>query len=255
MIFITGDTHTELRRFRKRAFPEQKEMTKDDYVIVAGDFGGIWYEKDDPDYGCGENYKLDELDARTFTTLFVPGNHENYDRLFGGEFPVKEWKGGLVMEIRPSILMLMRGEMFTIDGLRIFTFGGACSHDIEDGILDKDDPDLEKKIRNLKARRRKDYRIRGINWWEQERPTAMEMQHGLDVLEAAGWEVDYVVTHAAPSSTQILLGRPDTDPLTDYLELIHSKLAYKRWFFGHYHDNRQINEKDILLYEQIVRIC
>ena len=254
MIFITGDTHTELWRFRKRNFPEQKDMTKDDYVIVAGDFGGVWYDKEDPENIAGENYRLDELDGRSFTTLFVPGNHENYDRLFSDEFPVKEWMGGKVKEIRPSVLMLMRGEVFTIDGLRIFAFGGAWSHDIKHGILDKDDPDLGEKIKNLKARRKKEYRIRGINWWEQERPTEEEMQHGLDVLEAAGWEVDYVITHAAPSSTQILLGRPDTDSLTDYLENIRQKLTYKRWFFGHYHDNRTINEKEILLYEQIVRI-
>ena len=26
-------------------FPEQKEMTKEDFVIICGDFGGIW-EKD-----------------------------------------------------------------------------------------------------------------------------------------------------------------------------------------------------------------
>lgn len=23
-------------------FPEQKEMTKDDFVIICGDFGGVW---------------------------------------------------------------------------------------------------------------------------------------------------------------------------------------------------------------------
>lgn len=26
------------------------------------------------------------------------------------------------------------------------------------------------------------------------------------------------------------------------------------WFFGHYHDNRNINAEEILLYEQIIRI-
>ena len=42
MIYITGDTHHDFKRFDKEIFPEQKEMTKDDYVIILGDFGGVW---------------------------------------------------------------------------------------------------------------------------------------------------------------------------------------------------------------------
>ena len=43
MIYITGDTHSDFRRFSRQIFPEQNEMSKDDYVMIAGDFGGIWY--------------------------------------------------------------------------------------------------------------------------------------------------------------------------------------------------------------------
>lgn len=42
--------------------------------------------------------------------------------------------------------------------------------------------------------------------------------------------------------------------LTKYPEEIRQKLTYKRWFFGHYLDNRQVNAKNILLYEQLVRV-
>ncbi len=41
-IFITGDTHADFERFKKEIFYEQTELTKNDYVIVCGDFGGIW---------------------------------------------------------------------------------------------------------------------------------------------------------------------------------------------------------------------
>ena len=48
MIYITGDCHREYRRFNTQNFPEQKGMTKEDYVIVCGDFGGVWsFEKED----------------------------------------------------------------------------------------------------------------------------------------------------------------------------------------------------------------
>lgn len=42
MIFATGDTHGNFLRFEPENFPEQREMTKDDYVIICGNFGGVW---------------------------------------------------------------------------------------------------------------------------------------------------------------------------------------------------------------------
>ena len=37
MIYITGDTHGDwMSRLNANSFTEQKEMTKDDYVIVPG---------------------------------------------------------------------------------------------------------------------------------------------------------------------------------------------------------------------------
>ncbi len=42
MIYITGDCHCNFERFNTGNFPEQKEMSKDDYVIICGDFDGVW---------------------------------------------------------------------------------------------------------------------------------------------------------------------------------------------------------------------
>jgi DNA repair exonuclease SbcCD nuclease subunit len=68
--------------------------------------------------------------------------------------------------------------------------------------------------------------------------------------------VDFIVSHCCASSTQILLGggmyKPDI--LTSYLEDIRQSTKFKKWFFGHYHDNRNVNLEEILLYEQIIRI-
>lgn len=254
MIYITGDTHSDFRRFQKSIFPEQKEMTKEDYCIIAGDFGGVWYGVNDKVHRKAEDYNLDELNDRSFTTLFVPGNHENYARLMSDEFPVKKWSGGMVKEIRSSIYMLMRGEIYEIDGAKFFAFGGASSHDVKDGILDGGDPDWQTKAKQLNRQGKYMYRIKGISWWEEELPTEEEMRHGLDVLNQNDWKTDFVITHCAPSSTQALLGYHDNNVLTKYLEEIRQKLTYKRWFFGHYHDNRQVNAQDILLYEQLVRV-
>ena len=254
MIFITGDTHSSFNRFTRKNFSEQDDMTKEDYVIIAGDFGSIWYPVQDTSHRKAEDYNLDELDKRNFTTLFIPGNHENYTRLMGDEFPTVSWKGGVAKLIRPSILMLMRGEMYDIDGTHVFAFGGARSHDIQDGLLDVEDPDWKRKARQLRHQGKRYYRVKGMSWWEEELPTAREMRHGLDTLKASGWAADYVITHCAPTSVQRRLGRDDADVLTDYLEAIHQHLQYRKWFFGHYHANREIDDRHVLLYEQISQL-
>lgn len=43
MVSVTGDCHGNFRRFQSECFPEQANMTKDDTVIITGDFGGVWF--------------------------------------------------------------------------------------------------------------------------------------------------------------------------------------------------------------------
>ena len=44
------------------------------------------------------------------------------------------------------------------------------------------------------------------------------------------------------------------DPLTDFLEAVRQKARFHYWLFGHYHDNRIVEEKYVLLWEQMVRV-
>ena len=252
MIYITGDTHADFKyRFTTEAFPEQRNMTKDDYMIICGDFGGIW------DRVCeskNEKHWLDWFNDRSYTLLFIDGNHENFDRL--ESYPVKEWKGGKVHEIRHSVFHLMRGQVFELDGKKIFTFGGAASHDISGGILEPEDPDFLEKKRQL-DREYELYRINHISWWKQEMPSEDEMKEGLANLQKHNNTVDYIVTHCCSTGTQYAIGENGVyapDKATDYLETIKNTVTFKKWFFGHYHDNMNVNEKEILLYEQIIRI-
>ena len=68
MIFVTGDTHGDFYRFSLEEFPEQKEMTREDTMIICGDFGGVW---------CGDerdNEELDKLAQLPFTIVFGAGH-------------------------------------------------------------------------------------------------------------------------------------------------------------------------------------
>lgn len=244
MIFITGDTHGGFQRFEAEYFPEQKTMSRSDHVIICGDFGGIW--ADSPN----ERYWLNWLEDKPFTTLFVDGNHENFDRLYA--MPVQEWHGGKIHKVRPHVLHLMRGQLYDIEGFTFFTMGGAASHDIRDGILDPASPTFEEEYW-LKRRTRQMFRIKGVSWWEQEMPSEAEYAEAMRNLERCKFKVDYIITHCAPSSVMRKLN-PDFEPdsLTDFLEEVKQITDYHYWLFGHYHDNRAIDEKHILLWEQIV---
>lgn len=250
MIYITGDCHQDFERFNLDVFPEQKEMTKDDCVIICGDFGGVWNRNEE---SSREAKLMDWLENRSFTTLFVDGNHENFDRLYA--YPIEKWHGGKVHKIRPSVIHLMRGQVFEIDGKSIFAFGGASSHDIAGGILEPDDPDFKKKKKKL-DQGWYPYRVNHVSWWKQELPSEEEMQEGIENLAAHDNKVDFIVTHCCASSTQNLLGGGlyKTDILTEYHEKIRQNTSFKKWFFGHYHDNRNVNIEEILIYEQMIRI-
>ena len=89
MIYITGDTHcpTGMDKLNETNFPQQKHMTKKDYVIICGDFGDIWSAKSNE-----QKDMLQWLSQRNFTTLFLDGNWENYGKL--NSLTITVWNGG-----------------------------------------------------------------------------------------------------------------------------------------------------------------
>lgn len=152
MIFITGDIHgsNDINRLNDENFPKGKYLTKEDYVIICGDFGLIWDGSEE------EKYWLQWLQDRKFTTLFIDGNHENFERL--NKYSTEYWNEGKVHIINDSVMHLMRGQVFYIEGKTFFTFGGATSID-------------------------KVYRTEDISWWKEEMPTVKETEEGLRNLE------------------------------------------------------------------------
>lgn len=121
-VYVTGDVHGRAEygasRFAFKSWPPGRTLTRDDVVIVAGDFGFVW------DGSNAEKYWLDWFESKPWTTCFVDGNHENHHAL--AELPVREWSGGLVHEVRPHVLHLMRGGVFDIAGTTVLAMGGAA---------------------------------------------------------------------------------------------------------------------------------
>lgn len=53
MIYVTGDTHgrNDIGELGEDRWPEGQTLTRDDYVVVCGDFGAIWSKHDLTDEG------------------------------------------------------------------------------------------------------------------------------------------------------------------------------------------------------------
>lgn len=227
MLYITGDIHGEydLRKFGKKEFPEQKELSRSDYMIICGDFGLLW------DESKTEKYWIKWLDSKPWTTLWIDGNHENYDLL--KKYPIESWNGGNIQKITNHIYHLCRGNMFELDGKKIFAFGGAESHD-------------------------KEYRVLGKSIWLEEMPTQEEMAYGRRTLNANHWAADIVVTHSMPSfilQTMYLTDIYHTNALTDFFQEISERLQFKLWFSGHYHMFQQCTDKHFMIFNDIARIA
>lgn len=225
-IYITGDTHIpiDISKLSAKRWKEQKNLTCNDYLIICGDFGGVWNYKGET---SEEKFWLKWLDNKPFKVLFIDGNHECFPRL--NEYPSENWNGGMIHKIRNNVFHLMRGQIFNIDGTKIFTMGGASSHD-------------------------KEYRKEGINWWKDELPNDYEYNKAYQNLKNCNFEVDIIVTHCASNYVmEKISNHYKRDKLTCFLEWIRLNVLYDKWYFGHYHIDEVITNKDIALYHNILK--
>lgn len=259
MIYITGDCHGSFRRFTKKHRDKYlPHMSQDDYLIICGDFGLLWCDRDKE-----LEYNLDWLSRLPFTILWVDGNHEGFDLL--NSYLVEIWNGGKVHHIvKNKIIHLMRGQIFTIEGKTFFTMGGASSHDVDGGILDMKDP-LYNEKRKQAIRLNLPYRVVGKSFWYEELPSPDELDEGCANLAVVDYKVDYIISHCLSSKMQDRLDMHytgldfsthtyKTDILTDYFNQIDKTVQYKHWFCGHYHVNLDLDDKHTILYESVVSI-
>lgn len=224
MIYLTGDTHIPLdvSKLNAKNFPEQKNLTCQDYVIVLGDFGLLWHKN--------KTYKywLDILSKKNFTLLWLDGNHENHEWI--NSLPVTEWNGGRVHQIAPNIIHLMRGEVFRIDHKSIFVCGGAKSMDAE-------------------------YRNQGVDWWPNEMLSYQDIHNATVNLEKVHNKVDYILTHNCPGSiAKIMFNVPlHNDTTMAIFDIIMQDTNFKKWYFGHWHkDIDYVNFS--CLYNRIIKL-
>jgi hypothetical protein len=234
MIYVTGDLHGGDSSYHVTS-AKFKPAKRGDIVLCCGDFGGAWYH----DYHTNDRHRRSENGflemtlRRRVTWLAVDGNHENFARLFGGEFPLVEIYGGWAYRVRENVFYLKRGELFTIEGSTFLAFGGANSHDR-----------FGSKIPSLSWGGGYDYvppRTEGKDWWPEEIPSQEDFDNACRNLDTVGWKVDHVITHTCPLSHRPHFMKSSRVPDTTetMLQRLYEKLTFRTWHFGHFHFEEQ----------------
>ena len=240
-IFITGDTHHLQDTSRIEMFDSRigKDLTADDYLIIVGDFGGVWTGQKIRNVDFPRDYyaSLNMLDydnetqvyweKKPYTVLFIDGNHENHDAL--NLYPTEVWNGGKIHRVYKNTLHLMRGQVFTIGRRTFFTMGGAETTDM-------------------------DRRLEGFSWWKREIPVEEEFEEALSILEEYDFSVDYVLTHCCPEGVIRYFERSPNILTRFFDNLITAyKIQFKEWYFGHYHADKDFNNFHCL-FNRVIRL-
>ncbi|MDO4539153.1 MAG: metallophosphatase [Coriobacteriales bacterium] len=245
---MTGDIHGD------GAAPKMRhlrcvggEVSDADTLIICGDVACLWSTRPEhlPAISAHDAGVVAGLMSLPWRVLFVDGNHDAHPtlqviprrRMYGGEVGVVVGESAR----HRGVYHLRRGEVYDIpDGegssVRVFAMGGANSVD-----------------RHL--------RTEGVDWWPSEVPSELQIMHGEGSLRAAGWEVDYVITHEASRAARrrahrngLLPTPPHEDRLMAWLDGVEERLSFRRWYMGHYHRDLDLDERHTILYHRLVRI-
>ncbi len=231
-IYICGDTHKTFTNFEK--IVEENYLIEDDIIIVAGDFG--FYFKGD----SNEKRFKGILKKLPCQIAFVDGNHENFEML--SKLSIKEMFGSEVgYDEEYEIIHLKRGNIYNIQGHKILTIGGAFSVD-----------------RNL--------RIENVNIWSKKEILSNEEKEKINNLMKYENTVDYIITHTCPKFIvnyfhDYGLLNPETVPnwfvfnteQEEYFDIVAKHFNFKKWIFGHYHFDINI-DKYSCLFENYIKI-
>lgn len=217
MLYITGDCHGELSKFKTSS---ARKLKKDDTLIVCGDFGFVW------DGSKAETDNLNWLSKRKYNIAFVEGAHENFEML--AKYPVVDYMGGKARQITNNIYQLIRGDIFEIEGKKIFAFGGGDDEERE--VTDIHESPLFQRL-----------------------PTEAECEKARANLEKAGHEVDYIISYDSGFAVRRFLEMESNcfNNLHAFLHEVSQNNKYGKWYFGCFHLDKRIPPAYYCVYKNI----
>lgn len=251
MIYVSGDTHGEVSAYRKimDAIPNP---TAEDIIIICGDASLEYGE-----YSMGSCRKA--MSKFPGSWIIMRGNHDNryweahtqYDSQKkitiadkGWDFSDKFDEITLYQNKYPNIHYIDdMGGLYNIDGYGIMFYPGAYSVD-------------------------KEYRIafnKPYAWNEQ--CTNLEFEYLNEFTMKHIDDIDFVISHTCPISAEPMiqylfmkgLDQSKIDKATEkwldkYYNHLKNSKNFKHWFFGHFHDDKELSEDFTIVYNKVVRL-
>lgn len=270
-LYVTGDTHGDvISRFSFKRRPTLRNLTKDDIVIILGDFGIPWNRHTQEH----DEYAAKWLDEKPWTTIALRGNHDNIDLL--REMPREKQFGGEVRRLQVGdytanhIFVVDVPTILTLENQKCLCIPGAESHDIYfnnkgyKGLSVINPADSTHK--QLKKWYRKNnifHRTLGESWWEDE---GVDIDKVVKILMSPYTDTshfDFIFSHDYPAiiNTEYKpFGAPARLKSTEgekCLESIRQQREFDAWFHGHLHVNIQqwVGDPRIIgMYKSILQI-
>lgn len=196
MLYFHGDIHgNPIRNFGFKINPYMRQLTEDDYLFILGDCGVPWnnYTKKE------DIYKLKWLNNQKYKTIFIAGNHDNYDLI--EQMPQIEFFGGTARQLTyennvyNNIYYIDHPTIINIENQKILIVPGADSHDIQDGIIDGNDKNWKKIYKTERKKGKRFMRISHLTWWPQEQ---IKIDETKKILENEN-DFDLILSHDCPS--------------------------------------------------------
>lgn len=245
-MILTGDLHAspeELKFLDPKYLREKyKDKCENTLIFILGDGGFLWHE--DP-YSDFNGELISTLDAwmkeLNSTLIVVPGNHENYKRIYSlpkVHLKEKNFEGDF-REISLYIKYTEKYGEYIFENKYFLVLGGARS--------------LDKALRHEGE------------WFPDETFSIEEKDSIINLIRNTDY--DYVLSHTCPDYIvrQIFEENHYRDSNSEFFDKVMNFISPKTWYFGHFHpekiqgeynfgnfDNLRINDTEFkCLYKKI----
>ena len=179
-------------------------------------------------------------DSFPFTTICLHGNHEYRPTIDVGYDIVKIQQSDYIagrffqQEQFEKILFVADGTVITLDSNRCLCLGGAYS--------------VDKHYRlHMQELGNYDYK------WYQDEQTPQALRNDILFLTKSDSHYDYVFSHTCAASvipTEMFLKNVDQSQVDrsqeDWLEEIKNNITYKKWYCGHWHTDKIVDNTRFL---------
>ena len=217
MIYLSADWH--LTKEDISNIESLKTLKMDDIVIVLGDLTNDWSKIEN------NFWFVDYIERYNVQFLFIDGNHEDFKKI--NELPIQYWNGIKVHQLGRNVFHILRGQAFLLEGKRFWVMGGGFS-----GLS--------------YIERHKDI------WQEEEKPSYLEYEQGLEALKKYNGKIDYILTHTPPLRVIKEYTLSDEwSEINSFMDEVATKVNFKKWYFGHFHDNRVLDNQYEIIYKKM----